>query len=124
MLNILVAVGDRTSAELASIICKAAKHSATTVDDGVEAVVLLDSGRFDLIVTDLLLSKLDGVAMTRMIRASEAPYATIPIVGIAAKSDSVTAAAMLEAGMNEVIPRPFWKGALRTALDKLLAQTS
>ena len=84
--------------------------------------MLLDGGHFDLVVADLLLPRAEGVAIALRIRASGAAYSGVPILGITGKGDVAGTTSMREAGITEFIQKPFWKGSLRPALDRALAQ--
>lgn len=118
MARILIVEDEPTNAELASLICRAAKHQVTVVGNGIEALLLLDAVTFDLVITDVIMPRMDGITMTGLIRASDAAYANIPIIGMTARADQASQKAMREVGMDEVVLKPFKSETFRKALEK------
>lgn len=124
MARILIVEGDPVNAEAAAVICKAARHSVTVVGNGLEALLLLDALPFDLILTDGKMPRMDGVTMTCLIRATDHPYAGIPIIGVTSRGARDETSEMLEAGMDLVVSKPFRTQALLSAIDRALTDGS
>lgn len=124
MAHILIVEDDPINAEAAAVICKAARHSVTVVGNGVEALLLLDALSFDLILTDVVMPRMDGVTMTALIRATHHPYAGIPIVGVTGRAGRDDGARLLAAGMDAVVAKPFRRQTLLDAIDRALHQAS
>lgn len=120
MARVLIVEDDPTNAELASIICKSAKHVVTVVENGIEALMLLDAVPFELVITDVIMPRMDGITMTGLIRSSGAPYANVPIIGMTAKADRTSHTAMHEAGMSDVITKPFRAHDLKAMVARWL----
>lgn len=120
MARILIVEDDPINAELASVICRTANHLVMVAENGAEALMLLDMEAFDLVLADVIMPRMDGITMTEMIRSSGAPYANVPIVGLTAKADAAGQAAMREAGMDDVVTKPFTNFTLKSALVKWL----
>ncbi|MBI4899007.1 MAG: response regulator transcription factor [Actinobacteria bacterium] len=70
---------------------------------GDAALEVFRSVPFDLVLLDLMLPGLDGVAVCRRIRADSG----VPIVMLTAKSDTGDVVDGLEAGADDYIPKPF-----------------
>jgi CheY-like chemotaxis protein len=124
MANILIVEDDPVSAEAAAVICKAARHTVTVVGDGLSALLALDTEPFDMILADVMMPRMDGLAMTRAIRTSNQPYAGIPILGFTGRVGREHVAAMLDAGMDDVVPKPFRNRTLVEAIAQLLKRGS
>lgn len=120
MANILIVEDDAVHAEAAAVMCKAARHAVTVVSDGLAALLALECETFDLILTDVMMPRMDGVTMTRVIRTSNKPYAGIPILGLTGRVGREHVSAMLDAGMDDVVPKPFRNRALVEAIAQLL----
>lgn len=120
MANILIVEDNQVHAEAAAVMCKAARHTVTVVSDGLAALLALEYEVFDLILTDVMMPRMDGVTMTRVIRHSNKPYAGIPILGFTGRVGREHVAAMLEAGMDDVVPKPFRNRTLIDAIAQLL----
>jgi PAS domain S-box-containing protein len=86
---------------------------------GREAVEQWRNGNFDLILMDLHLPEMDGLEATREIRRLEAGKATqVSIVGLTARVDKAVRQKCLEAGMDEVLFKPFEVSALYAAIER------
>lgn len=120
MARILIVEDEQVNAELAAVICKAARHTITIATNGVEALMVLDALPFDLVLTDVIMPRMDGIAMTHTIRSSDTAYANLPIIGITAKADLKHLQDMRNVGMDEVITKPFRNHALLDVVTTML----
>lgn len=119
--RILIVEDDPITAELVAIISRAGRHVTTVVRDGREALRALEAAPFDLVITDVIMPRMDGFALVAAIRGATAPYATIPIVVVTARSDRESMAALYDAGVQQVVAKPFRNATLRSAIDEVLA---
>ncbi len=77
-----------------------------TAIDGVEALNKLDSTKYDLVLMDLAMPRMDGIAATREIRAR--PYGDgLPVVAISAHTSGAAEEEAFEAGMDGYLRKPF-----------------
>jgi len=77
-----------------------------TAGDGAEALAQLRAGPPDLIVLDLMLPGVNGLELTRRLRAEPA-WARLPIIMLTAKADEVDRIVGLEMGADDYIVKPF-----------------
>jgi phosphate regulon transcriptional regulator PhoB len=77
-----------------------------TAGDGAEALAQLRAGPPDLIVLDLMLPGVNGLEVTRRLRAEPA-WARLPIIMLTAKADEVDRIVGLEMGADDYIVKPF-----------------
>jgi signal transduction histidine kinase/AmiR/NasT family two-component response regulator len=94
---------------------------ATIAANGVEALARLGEGGHDLVLMDLQMPELDGIAAATRWRAIEAgagvpPEARVPIVAVTANSEGDEGAACRAAGMDGFLAKPFGIAALRQCL--------
>lgn len=82
-----------------------AGYAVVEASDGEQAVALALRERPALILMDLSLPKLDGLAATRQIRRS-AEVSNTPIVAISAHDSPETRTEALDAGCNEYVTKP------------------
>jgi DNA-binding response OmpR family regulator len=71
--------------------------------DGQEALDRFTEQRFDLVVLDIMLPKLDGIEVCRRLRTRS----QVPIIMLTAKGDEVDKIAGLEIGADDYITKPF-----------------
>ena len=88
-------------------------------DDGNLAVAAAESARPDLIIMDVEMPELDGLAATRKIRQLT-NSAAVPIVAVSAYGADQYRAHALEAGCNEYISTPFEPEELERVIRALI----
>jgi signal transduction histidine kinase/DNA-binding NarL/FixJ family response regulator len=96
---------------------------AATVEDGRAALEAIRSGRFDLVLMDGSMPDLDGYQATRLLREEEAREgrAHLPVVALTAHVVGPAAQAWREAGMDDVLHKPFTVAKLGACLARHLA---
>jgi phosphate regulon transcriptional regulator PhoB len=77
-----------------------------TAGDGPEALARVRASVPDLIVLDLMLPGIDGLELTRRLRAEPAS-AAVPIIMLTAKADEVDRVVGLEMGADDYLGKPF-----------------
>ena len=92
-------------------------HRVESVADGAAAVASAGSRLYDLILMDMIMPVMDGLAATRAIRALPAPYCKVPIVALTAHSFREQLDACLAAGMDATLTKPMSIDALMRAVD-------
>jgi CheY-like chemotaxis protein len=92
------------------------------VENGREAVEAAQSGRFDVILMDIFMPRMDGMAATRAIRALSGPIAAIPIVAVTPAAAPGEVLRYLACGMTDVVPKPISLARLAEALSAAFAQ--
>jgi CheY-like chemotaxis protein/HPt (histidine-containing phosphotransfer) domain-containing protein len=96
---------------------------ADIVDDGVEAVAACKRQRYDFVLMDVSMPRLDGVDATKQIRAlsdNESVSAAVPIIGLTAFAFSNEVSRFRDAGMCAVISKPVQRDALYAAIEQVL----
>jgi len=116
-LRLLVAEDHAVNRQYLAALLEAQGHDAVYVANGLEAVEAVRHERFDLLLMDLHMPLLDGVAATRAIRALPEPArATVPIVALTADAFDETRDRCLVAGMNDFLTKPVSPARLATLL--------
>ncbi|MDO9105734.1 MAG: EAL domain-containing protein [Methylovulum sp.] len=89
--------------------------------NGAEAMAKWQGGGHDLILADRHMPGMDGLELTRAIRAGERESgAYVPIIAITAVQYPEEQATCREAGMDDVLPKPIELDALRGMLERWL----
>src|SRR3989442_13621232 len=94
--RVLVVDDERSMRELLAIMLKQAGHDVTLAEGGEQAVEGLKSESFDLVITDLRMRKVDGLAGLRATKA-DSPHTAGP-VGPALASPGTPGAAQKPGG--------------------------
>jgi len=82
MFHILVVEDDKNTRLLLKTVLEAENYTVTCAENGVEALEKMDREHVDLIVLDIMMPKMDGYELTRVLREQE-NY--LPILMISAK---------------------------------------
>ncbi|MEL6851682.1 MAG: ATP-binding protein, partial [Bacteroidota bacterium] len=90
-------------------------------EDGEQGLLMARNYLPDLIVTDVMMPKLDGQAMTARLKEDELTC-HIPIVMLTAKGDSPSKLAGLETGADDYLTKPFDEKELLTRVRNLIKQ--
>jgi signal transduction histidine kinase/CheY-like chemotaxis protein len=111
-LNILLAEDNPVNQELATGILQSCGHLVTVASNGRQAVDLYQAKSFDLVLMDVQMPVMDGLASTAEIRAIEARAGRrTPIIAMTAHAMDGDREKCLAAGMDAYISKP-----IRTAL--------
>jgi two-component system cell cycle response regulator DivK len=98
-----------------------AGYRVLEASDGEQAVELAVQKRPALILMDLSLPKLDGLAATRKIRQHKG-VGKVPIVAVSAHDAAESRNEALEAGCNEYVSKPIDLDHLNALLKRLLSK--
>ncbi len=122
--RILVAEDDHLNRHLIVTILQKLGCNPATVDNGVDALRLLETESFDLVLMDVSMPEMDGITATQCIRkyAEAKLNRDIPIVAITAHAMDGTRKKLLEAGFSEVVTKPFSISDLEKVINKFQAQ--
>lgn len=111
MAKIVVVEDDQVLAETLAENLTQEGHKVVTVADGESAYQKIIDKPPDLIVLDVMLPRLDGLSLCRMIRR-EPTTSHIPIIMLTARSSEVDKIVGLESGADDYVVKPFGLGEL------------
>jgi CheY-like chemotaxis protein len=106
-----------------ALICKALRkegYQTVEASDGAQALKLLCVGRFDLVITDFVMPKLNGL---KLIEELPSIHPRIPIILMTGHL-SVTKGKTILDGAAEILPKPFGLAVLRSTIQRLLRDSS
>jgi len=114
-MRVLVAEDNAVNRQVARGLLEKLGMRVTMAENGVEALAVVRSGQIDIVLMDMQMPLMDGLAATRQIRAAGLD---LPIIGLTANAFASDRDACLDAGMNEFLSKP----VTRAKLQAMLAQ--
>jgi adenylate cyclase len=94
-------------------------YEILTATDGEEALAMARAQQPDLILLDIMMPKMDGIEVCRLLKSDGAlPF--IPIIMVTAKADTKDIIAGLEAGADEYLTKPVDQAALVARVKSML----
>jgi DNA-binding response OmpR family regulator len=94
-------------------------YHVTPAIDGMEALERFSEARYDLVILDLMLPKVDGVEVCRNLRARS----QVPIIMLTAKGSESDKVAGLEVGADDYITKPFSMREFRSRVKAALRRS-
>ena len=95
-------------------------YQVVAAHDGEQAIELARSGKPDLILLDIMLPKLDGLEVCRILRKQM----TVPILMLTAKGEEVDKVVGLEVGADDYVSKPFSMRELLARIRALLRRSN
>jgi CheY-like chemotaxis protein len=121
-LRILLAEDDYLSNKTITHFLKHEGHTIRHAENGKEALALLESENFDLVLMDVQMPEMDGIEATKQIRkaiSDNKMNSKIPIIAITALAMRGDKERFLDAGMNDYISKPIDYDLLFDKIDRL-----
>ncbi|KUL27746.1 histidine kinase [Actinoplanes awajinensis subsp. mycoplanecinus] len=120
-LRVLVAEDNPVNQRVAELLLERRGHRVEIVADGAAAVAAVHARRYDLVLMDVQMPILDGLAATERIRADPPPHGAPRIVALTANALVDDKAASLRAGMDDFLAKPIQDRELDTILTDAAA---
>jgi CheY-like chemotaxis protein len=103
-----------------SAVLTRAGHSVTEADDGGAGLELLKSERFDLVITDMLMPKHDGMEVLLFLEQLQSRPRVLAISGGGSQVSADEAFMLARSKADATLAKPFDNSELLAAVDKLL----
>ena len=118
-LHVLVVDDSAINREVALAMVKREGHKSSSAENGAAALAFLATQPVDLVLMDVQMPEIDGLAATRQIRAMPGPVARTPVVGLSAGAFGEDVQKALAAGMDDYLAKPLTAEALRATLARV-----
>ena len=120
-LRILLAEDSLVNQKVALAVLSGMGHTTVVANHGKEALSILESQTFDVILMDVQMPEMDGFEATAAIRAAEqASGKHQPIIAMTAHAMAGDEQRCLDAGMDGYVAKPFKPDLLTQAIAKLI----
>jgi DNA-binding response OmpR family regulator len=114
--RILLVDDERAILTLLSYPLRKDGYEVVQAADGNEALSRFAESRFDLVVLDVMMPKLDGLEVCRRLRAQS----SVPIIMLTAKAEEIDKVLGLELGADDYITKPFSMREFRSRVKAAL----
>lgn len=115
MTEILIVEDEESISNLIKMALNRADYKCDCVYDGEQAADTIENKKYDLILLDIMLPKIDGFELMEYIKAYE-----IPVIFITAKSDIKDKVKGLKLGADDYITKPFDISELQARVEAVL----
>jgi len=96
-------------------------HTAAVAEDGEDALAKLAAGPFDLVLLDIEMPKLDGIAVLRRMKA-DPNLSDIPVVMVSGVDEVDAISQCIELGADDFLSKPFDHRIMRARIGSSLAK--
>ena len=118
-LRVLLAEDNRVNQVLAVRLLEQKGHSVTVANNGLEALAILETRNFDIVLMDVQMPEMDGFEATRIVREKEGPSGNhLPIIALTAYAMKGDPERCLAAGMDAYISKPLQVTELYAAMER------
>lgn len=119
MARILVVDDSASMRQMVAFTLKGDGHDVVEAADGVEALACAKKDSFNLVITDVNMPNMDGIALTKELRGLPA-YRFTPILTLTTESSAEKKMAGKQAGATGWIVKPFNPDQLLATAKKVL----
>jgi DNA-binding response OmpR family regulator len=95
-------------------------HHVTMAEDGQQALALLRSTAFDVVLLDIMMPELDGYQVLAQMK-SDAALRDIPVIVVSAVDEMESVVRCIEMGATDYLPKPFNAALLQARINASLA---
>ncbi len=118
--HVLVVEDNAVNRMVATRMLERLGFQVDSVVNGREAVEAVQASNYDLVLMDVMMPEMDGLAATTAIRALPGPQAAIPIIGLTANALQTDERACLSVGMDRFATKPITVGRLAEVIGEVL----
>ena len=96
------------------------RYHVATAKNGVQALNIINKEELDIVVTDVMMPVMDGIELTKKIKASK-DFAQLPVIMLTAKTSDTDENTGYETGADDYITKPFKLENLQLRIDSIIA---
>lgn len=112
--RVLLCDDDTTILDVIGEALRDVGHDVRTCDAGAQAIVAMEDGQFDVLITDLGMPGVNGWDVARRARQLDPP---LPVIVISGWGASITQEQLDGAGVSMILPKPFRLEQIRQAIS-------
>jgi len=119
--KILIVDDERQLVSLVSLHMSMSGYEVLTANDGEAALSIIDKEKPDLVILDLMLPKIDGWEVCKLLR-SESKTKNISVIMLTARSETEDKLKGFECGADDYVTKPFSPRELVARVKRVLAR--
>lgn len=119
---VLVVEDDPDQREILDMVFRSANYQVSLATDGIDALEKLQSNPPDVIVTDLMMPKMDGLQLVQRLKSQPA-LKSIPVLVLTVLSDSDKEYQLLDIGADDYCEKTIQRKLLLKRLEKIIEKT-
>lgn len=116
--TILVVDDNETNQDLLSQHLTRAGYGVAVAADGLQAVQMIQTGKYDLVLLDILMPVINGYQVLKWLNSSQ--WRNIPVIMISALDEVNSVVKCIEMGAEDYLPKPFNSVLLRARIGACL----
>ncbi|MBL8242230.1 MAG: PAS domain-containing protein [Bryobacterales bacterium] len=116
--HVLMVEDNRVNQKVALAALKSLGYTADVAPDGIAALELFHRNRYDVILMDCHMPRMDGFTASLVIREVEAGRRRIPIIALTADVLETSRQRCMASGMDDFLSKPLQIAVLRETLDR------
>ncbi len=117
MARILVVEDDKDLNRFVTVFLSNSGYEAVSALDGLEALEKLENSRFDMVITDIMMPRMDGFELAEALRRTNKE---LPIIFMTAKDDKASKMFGYNIGVDDYVVKPFDIDVLAIKISALL----
>ncbi len=121
--SVMVVDDEPMTRTLLQLMLAPADFEVTEAEDGLDALEKIESNQPDVIVLDVMMPRMDGITLCRILRQN-AQTAVLPIILLSAKTNPEAVQEGLLAGANKYLTKPVSRHDLVSSIEEVLAEVS
>jgi signal transduction histidine kinase/CheY-like chemotaxis protein len=114
--RLLLVEDNKINQKVALLMLKNLGYSADVAHNGVQALMAINSVRYDLILMDCMMPEMDGLEATKNLRSFGGHSGSVPVIAMTASAFDEDRVACLSAGMNDFLSKPVNEADLASKL--------
>jgi CheY-like chemotaxis protein len=118
-MKILVVDDDKTTRKLLSLYLKAKGYEIVTAENGLDALEKLGVENINLVVSDMNMPYMDGIELTKNIRADE-NLKNLPVIMVTTEADDEEKKKAHDAGVDDYLVKPANAEQISDSVKKIL----
>lgn len=119
--KVILIVDDEREIQLFLTELLSEKYKIIVASNGVEALKILRNQIPDVIITDVMMPKMDGIEFCNLVK-SDNKTCHVPVIMLTVKSSILQRIEGLESGANSYIPKPFFPNHILVRVQKLIEE--